>query len=94
MVPLPQVGIRGKCLIIGDSLPAKSTCVILLSRVQTKSYASPACGKWADLVMRWLCRRILASGGGTADRTIKFWNTSTGSLLNSVDTGSQVGDLC
>jgi cell division cycle 20, cofactor of APC complex len=35
-------------------------------------------------------RNLLASGGGTADRTIKFWNTQTGSLLNSIDTGSQV----
>jgi len=35
-------------------------------------------------------RRLLASGGGTADRTIKFWNTGSGSLLKSVDTGSQV----
>ncbi|KAK9841266.1 hypothetical protein WJX74_002821 [Apatococcus lobatus] len=33
---------------------------------------------------------LLASGGGTADRCIKFWNMHTGSLLNSVDTGSQV----
>ncbi|KAJ4834958.1 hypothetical protein Tsubulata_004102 [Turnera subulata] len=33
---------------------------------------------------------LLASGGGGADRTIKFWNTHTGSCLNSVDTGSQV----
>ena len=35
-------------------------------------------------------RSLLASGGGTADRTIKFWNTNTGALLNSIDTGSQV----
>jgi len=35
-------------------------------------------------------RNLLATGGGTADRTIKFWNTQTGSLLNSIDTGSQV----
>eukprot|EP01126_Amoeba_proteus_P052576 TRINITY_DN6361_c0_g1_i1.p1 TRINITY_DN6361_c0_g1~~TRINITY_DN6361_c0_g1_i1.p1 ORF type:complete len:414 (-),score=57.57 TRINITY_DN6361_c0_g1_i1:286-1527(-) len=33
---------------------------------------------------------LLASGGGTADRTIKFWNTQTGTLMNSVDTESQV----
>ena len=33
---------------------------------------------------------LLASGGGTADRSIKFWNTHTGALLNSIDTGSQV----
>jgi cell division cycle 20, cofactor of APC complex len=35
-------------------------------------------------------RHLLASGAGTADRTIKFWNSTTGTLLNSIDTGSQV----
>jgi len=35
-------------------------------------------------------RNLLASGAGTADRTIKFWNSQTGSLLNNIDTGSQV----
>ena len=35
-------------------------------------------------------RHLLATGGGTSDRTIKFWNTRTGSVLNSIDTGSQV----
>jgi len=38
-------------------------------------------------------RNLLASGGGTADRCIKFWNTSTGAELNSIDTGSQVCSL-
>lgn len=33
---------------------------------------------------------LLATGGGSADRTIKFHNTSTGALLNSVDAESQV----
>lgn len=33
---------------------------------------------------------LLASGGGTADRCIKFWNTHTGACLNSIDTHSQV----
>lgn len=33
---------------------------------------------------------ILASGGGTADRSIRFWNCNTGVLLNTVDTKSQV----
>ena len=33
---------------------------------------------------------LLASGGGTADRCIKTWNTHTGAMLNSVDTKSQV----
>lgn len=33
---------------------------------------------------------LLASGGGTADRCIRFWNTTSGNQINSVDTGSQV----
>ncbi|KAK6145377.1 hypothetical protein DH2020_022197 [Rehmannia glutinosa] len=36
---------------------------------------------------------LLASGGGTADRCIRFWNTSSGNQLNRVDTGSQVCNL-
>jgi len=36
---------------------------------------------------------ILASGGGTADRCIRIWNSSNGSLLNTVDTKSQVCSL-
>ncbi|XP_022802199.1 cell division cycle protein 20 homolog [Stylophora pistillata] len=35
-------------------------------------------------------RNVLASGGGTADRHIRFWNVSTGNCLSSVDTHSQV----
>ncbi|KAF8422403.1 WD40-repeat-containing domain protein [Tirmania nivea] len=35
----------------------------------------------------------LASGGGTADRRIKFWNTLTGTQINEIDTGSQVCNL-
>jgi len=33
---------------------------------------------------------LLASGGGTNDRHIRFWNTSDGSCLNAIDTKSQV----
>lgn len=33
---------------------------------------------------------LLASGGGTADRCIKFTNSHTGAVLNSIDTASQV----
>ncbi|KAI0988874.1 hypothetical protein GJ496_001541 [Pomphorhynchus laevis] len=36
---------------------------------------------------------LLASGGGTADRCIRFWNTLTGQALQSIDTGSQVCNL-
>ena len=37
--------------------------------------------------------RTLATGGGTVDRTIKFWNISSGNMLQSIDTGSQVSAL-
>lgn len=33
---------------------------------------------------------LLASGGGTADRTLRLWNTDTGVCLASADTRSQV----
>ncbi|CAD8060228.1 unnamed protein product [Paramecium sonneborni] len=33
---------------------------------------------------------ILCSGGGTTDKSIKFWNISNGQLQKSIDTGSQV----
>ena len=35
-------------------------------------------------------RHILSTGGGTADRTIRIWNTTSGENVRSVDTGSQV----
>ncbi|OZJ04249.1 hypothetical protein BZG36_02483 [Bifiguratus adelaidae] len=36
---------------------------------------------------------LLASGGGTHDRNIHFWNATTGARVNSIDTGSQVTSL-
>ena len=36
---------------------------------------------------------LLASGGGTADMQIRFWNTQTGKPLSVIDTGSQVCNL-
>ena len=36
---------------------------------------------------------LLASGGGTADRCIRFWNCLTGHGINCIDTGSQVCNL-
>jgi len=35
-------------------------------------------------------RHVLASGGGTADRMIRFWDLKTGHFVNAVDTHSQV----
>ncbi|XP_071575371.1 cell division cycle protein 20 homolog [Temnothorax nylanderi] len=36
---------------------------------------------------------VLASGGGTADRTIRFWNCNVGKCLNTIDTKSYVSAL-
>ena len=36
---------------------------------------------------------ILVSGGGTADRCIRFWNTHTGVSVKAYDTGSQVCNI-
>lgn len=36
---------------------------------------------------------VLATGGGTADRSIKVWNAMAGTLAASVDTGSQVSAI-
>jgi len=38
-------------------------------------------------------QNLLASGGGSSDRTIRFWNTTNGVCLNSIDTYSQVTAL-
>ena len=37
---------------------------------------------------------LLASGGGTADRTIRFWNTATSTALSSIDTGALPCVVC
>jgi len=37
--------------------------------------------------------KLLASGGGTADRMIRLWDTTNGACLNAVDTKSQVCSL-
>ena len=36
---------------------------------------------------------LLATGGGSHDRNIHFWNTTSGARTNSIDTGSQVTSL-
>ncbi|KAJ5077865.1 cell division cycle 20 cdc20 fizzy -related [Anaeramoeba ignava] len=36
---------------------------------------------------------LLATGGGTADRTLKIWNIDSARLLGSFDTGSQICNL-
>lgn len=58
--------------------------------------ASPVCRfvdhKAAVKAIAWSPhqRGLLASGAGTADRTIKLWDAQTSTRLESIDTGSQV----
>ena len=35
-------------------------------------------------------KNLLISGGGTNDKTIKFWNTTNGELINSFNTYNQI----
>jgi len=37
--------------------------------------------------------RVLATGGGTNDRSVKFWNMNTGECTDTIDTKSQVSGL-
>jgi WD40 repeat protein len=45
--------------------------------------------------LQWspVSRDIIATGGGTSDRTLKQWNVNTGETISSVSTGSQVCNL-
>jgi cell division cycle 20-like protein 1 (cofactor of APC complex) len=43
--------------------------------------------------MVWLSEKVLATGGGTADRKIKLWSEEKG-VYKEIDTGSQVCSLC
>ncbi|ODV81779.1 WD40 repeat-like protein [Suhomyces tanzawaensis NRRL Y-17324] len=36
---------------------------------------------------------LLATGGGSSDKTINFWNTTTGTRINTIETGSQISSL-
>ncbi|XXG77171.1 hypothetical protein AAC387_Pa08g1375 [Persea americana] len=44
---------------------------------------------WCDQFQR----SLLASGRGSGEHCIKFWNINTGVCLNSIDTGAQVSSL-
>lgn len=37
--------------------------------------------------------KLLATGGGTSDRKLRFWNTANGICLNMIDTNSQVSSI-
>jgi WD40 repeat protein len=57
--------------------------------------AAPAKAEAAVKARAWCPwqKHLLASGGGTADRCIRFWSMQTGQLINAIDTHSQVCSL-
>lgn len=58
----------------------------------TRVPQTPLCPQAAVKAVAWcpFQSNLVATGGGTADRCIKFWNTHTGACLSTIDTGSQV----
>ena len=64
---------------------ASTTGIVAPKHVLTEHQAAVKALAWSPHE-----RHLLASGGGTADRHIRFWNATTGVQLNSIDTGSQV----
>jgi cell division cycle protein 20 (cofactor of APC complex) len=60
---------------------------------QSRFTLSAHCAAVRALAWCPLRRHLLASGGGTADRTIRFWNTGTGKQRNYICTQSQVCSL-
>jgi cell division cycle protein 20 (cofactor of APC complex) len=64
---------------------AKSTTVKFTKANHTAAVKAVSWCPWQS--------NVLATGGGSHDRTIRFWNTNNGALLNEVDTASQVTSI-
>jgi cell division cycle 20-like protein 1 (cofactor of APC complex) len=69
--------------------------LILWSSETTQPIAKFSEHKAAVKALAWSPhqRGLLVSGGGTADRTIRFWDTQTSSHVKCIDTNSQVCSL-
>lgn len=78
-------GANDNTLCIWDAATSQQSMAAQPRHVLTEHQAAVKALAWSPHE-----RNLLASGGGTADRCIKFWNAASGTMLNSVDTGSQV----
>lgn len=74
-------------------------CVWDARQTHTGSISTPAFSKLshkaAVKALLWCPYQLslLATGGGSSDKTINFWNTSTGARINTIETGSQISSL-
>lgn len=76
-------------LCIWDSKMSSGRSQTVEPRLRLRGHTAAVKGiDWSPLR-----RGVLASGGGSRDRTIKIWNSQTGALLSSTDTGSQVSSV-
>lgn len=90
-------GGNDNCLCLWDARTlGRRSAVAATATAMTTAPRDKLCAHQAAVKALAWCpweRNLLASGGGTADRTIKFWNGATAQLLRSVATGSQVCGL-
>ena len=71
-----------------------NTCAIWDVQHATPKYTfTESCAAVKALAWCPWQRNLLATGSGTADRHMRFYNTAQGTLLNSIDTQSQVCGL-
>lgn len=65
------------------------------SNTNTQPLFSKSNHKAAVKALSWCPSQLnlLATGGGSTDKTINFWNTTTGARVNTIETGSQISSL-
>lgn len=75
-----------------NSTPSPSAPTVLPSSLSSASplFTLPHTGAVKAIAWCPFQHHLLATGGGSSDRCIRFWSSSTGACLNSVDTKSQV----
>jgi len=61
--------------------------------VHVPLYSLPHMGAVKALAWCPFQSNLLATGGGSSDRSIRFWSSSTGALINTINTSSQVCQL-
>ena len=101
LVPTHDMALATEADIVLLAVPTQKLRAVLETlKTRLQRPTPPVLGKFCDhtaavKAMAWSPHQhgLLVSGGGTADRTIKFRNTLTGSTIKTLDAGSQVCNL-